>query len=145
MTYTVRVERAAGKAFDALPSTIKPRVAAAIDRLADNPRHIGVIKLAGTDNGYRVRVGRYRVVFAIDDAAALFVVPDKVSDTEPDSGQSDKAALYREAEQLQAQGLSWADIARRWNEQGWRTSTGVKFRGWHLQRDLQHWKKGEGE
>lgn len=77
--------------------------------------------------------------------AALFVVPDKVSDTEPDSGQSDKAALYREAEQLQAQGLSWADIARRWNEQGWRTSKGAYFRGWNLQRDLQRWKKGAAE
>lgn len=33
-----------------------------------------------------------------------------------DSGQPDKAALYREAEQLQAQGLSWADIAQRWKK-----------------------------
>jgi hypothetical protein len=77
--------------------------------------------------------------------AALFVVPDMVSDTEPDSGQPDKAALYREAEQLQTQGLSWADIARRWNEQGWRTSKGAYFRGWNLQRDVQRWKKGAAE
>lgn len=70
MTYQVRIERAAGKAFDALPNAIKQRVAVAIDRLADNPRHIGVIKLTGTDNGYRVRVGRYRVIFAIDDEVA---------------------------------------------------------------------------
>lgn len=77
--------------------------------------------------------------------AALFVVPDKVSDTEPRGGQPDKATLYREAEQLRAQGLSWAEIARRWNEQGRRTSKGVKFRGWHLQRDVQRWKKGAAE
>jgi len=71
MTYRVRIERTAGKAFDALPPATKQRVAAAIDLLAENPRHFGVIKLAGTDNGYRLRVGRYRVVFAIDDAAAM--------------------------------------------------------------------------
>ena len=76
---------------------------------------------------------------------ALFVVPDKVSDTEPDSGQPDKAALYREAEQLRTQGLSWADIARRWNEQGRQTGKGAQFRGWNLQRDLQRWKKGAAE
>ena len=51
MTYQVRIERTAGKAFDALPDAIKQRVAVAIDRLADNPRHAGVIKLAGADSG----------------------------------------------------------------------------------------------
>ena len=70
MTYQVRIERTAGKAFDALPPTTKQRIAAAIDNLANNPRHFGVIKLAGTDNGYRLRVGRYRIVFSIDDTAA---------------------------------------------------------------------------
>jgi hypothetical protein len=33
------------------------------------------------------------------------------------------------AKQQRAQGLSWADIARRWN----------------LQRDVQRWKKGAAE
>lgn len=67
MTYTVRIERAAGKAFDRLPPATKRRIAAAIDALAENPRHVGVIKLADSDNGYRVRVGQYRIVFTIDD------------------------------------------------------------------------------
>ena len=74
MSYTVRIERAAGKAFDRLPPVTKQRIAAAIDALGENPRHSGVIKLAGTDNGYRVRVGRYRVVFTIDDPTATVSV-----------------------------------------------------------------------
>ena len=75
--------------------------------------------------------------------AALLWVPEQVSDTEPDSGQpTDKKALLAEAEQLRAQELSWADIARRWNEQGRRTERGAYFRGWNLQRDVQRWKKG---
>lgn len=49
----------------------------------------------------------------------LFMVPSPVSDTEQNRGQpTDKAGLMREAEQLRAQGLSWREIARRWNEQG---------------------------
>lgn len=71
MTYTVRIERAAGKAFDRLPPRTKQQIATAIDALAENPRHVGVIKLKDSDTGYRVRVGRYRIVFVIDDAAAL--------------------------------------------------------------------------
>lgn len=74
MSYAVHLERAAGKAFDALPPATKRRVAAAIDLLAENPRHFGVIKLACTDNGYRVRVGRFRLVFTIDDTAARVYV-----------------------------------------------------------------------
>ena len=74
MSYAVRIERAAGKAFDRLPPVAKQRVAAAIDALAENPRHFGVVKLADSDNGYRVRVGRYRVVFTIDDPTATVSV-----------------------------------------------------------------------
>ena len=74
MSYTVRIERAAGKAFDRLPPATKQRIAAAIDALGENPRHSGVIKLTDSDNGYRVRVGRYRVVFAINDPTATVSV-----------------------------------------------------------------------
>ena len=74
MSYAVRIERGAGKAFDRLPPVAKQRVAAAIDALAENPRHSGVIKLTDSDNGYRVRVGRYRVVFTIDDPTATVSV-----------------------------------------------------------------------
>ena len=74
--------------------------------------------------------------------AALFVVPEWVSDTEPDSGQPDKAALYREAEQLQQQGLSWNEIARRWNEQGRRTDKGADYRGTNIAREVKKLKEG---
>ena len=74
MSYTVRIERAAGKAFDRLPPATKQRIAAAIDALGENPRHSGVIKLTDSDNGYRVRVGRYRVVFTLDDPTATVSV-----------------------------------------------------------------------
>jgi mRNA interferase RelE/StbE len=49
------------------------RVAKAIDALARDPRPRGATKLAGRDD-YRIRVGNYRIVYAVDDAQRLVVV-----------------------------------------------------------------------
>ena len=45
----------------------------AIDALAANPRPVGCVKLAGRDD-YRIRVGDYRVVYAVDDDERLVLV-----------------------------------------------------------------------
>lgn len=75
----------------------------------------------------------------------LFGVPSSVSDTNPNRGQPiDKAALLAEAEQLRAQGLSWNEIARRWNEQGRRTDKGADYRGANIAREVRK-LKGKGE
>lgn len=39
--------------------------------LADEPRPDGVVKLKGSDNEYRIRVGDYRVRYEIDDESQL--------------------------------------------------------------------------
>lgn len=52
---------------------MKDRVRAAIDALADDRRPPGAVKLAGRDD-YRIRVGDYRVVYAIDDGDRLVLV-----------------------------------------------------------------------
>lgn len=52
---------------------MRERVKAAIDTLAENPRPSGAVKLAGRDD-YRVRVGDYRIVYAVDDAERLVIV-----------------------------------------------------------------------
>ena len=49
-----------------LPGEVKGRVLAALTRLGEEPRHPGVTKLTDAEL-YRVRVGPYRVVFAISD------------------------------------------------------------------------------
>jgi len=91
---------------------------------------------------------------------ALFVVPDPdpeirngcVFEPEPaatpgESGlpSNGKAALFQDAEQLRAQGLSWNAIARQWNEQGRRTDKGNAFIGHNIARDYRKWKGGNGE
>lgn len=52
---------------------MRERVAAAIEALAAEPRPHGAARLAGRDD-YRIRVGDYRIVYAIDDEARLVLV-----------------------------------------------------------------------
>ena len=47
-----------------------------------------------------------------------------------------------DAKQMRAQGLSWAEIARQWNNQGRRTEKGAEYRGANISREV---RKGNGE
>ena len=49
------------------------RIAAAIDDLAINPRPPGAAKLAGRGD-FRIRVGDYRIVYAVDDAEDVVLI-----------------------------------------------------------------------
>ena len=82
---------------------------------------------------------------------ALFLVPDPDPENgngcrfeAGESGQptNPKAALFQDAEQLRAQGLSWGAIARQWNEQGRRTDKGAQYRGPNIAREVKKWKGG---
>lgn len=71
MSYTVVVSKSVQKQIDDLPSDMKERIADKIQNLADEPRPDGVVKLKGSDNEYRIRVGDYRVRYEIDDENQL--------------------------------------------------------------------------
>jgi mRNA interferase RelE/StbE len=60
-------------AYRRLRGSVADRVAAAIDDLAINPRPAGSVKLAGRDD-FRIRVGDYRIVYAVDDADDLVLI-----------------------------------------------------------------------
>jgi len=66
MAYRVALTPAAAKNLDDLPSVLRPRVAEALRKLADNPRPPKCKKLEG-QTGYRVAVGDYRILYLIDD------------------------------------------------------------------------------
>jgi mRNA interferase RelE/StbE len=72
--YQVLIADAAAKEYRALPATVKNRLQAAVDGLKADPRPRGVKKLAGHEALYRVRVGHYRIVYAIDDQQKLVYV-----------------------------------------------------------------------
>lgn len=72
--WQVIVERSAEKSMSRLPKDVRARLLVAFDRLAENPRHPGVIKLQGYSELYRVRVGSWRIVFTIRDEQLIVIV-----------------------------------------------------------------------
>ena len=61
------------RAYRRLHGSTRDRINDAIDALAADPRPHGAAKLAGRDD-YRIRIGDYRIVYAIDDQERLVVV-----------------------------------------------------------------------
>jgi mRNA interferase RelE/StbE len=63
--YEVRVAQSADKDIQALPSEIRKRIEDAIQELASNPFPSGCKKLQGERNRFRVRVGKYRIIYSV--------------------------------------------------------------------------------
>ena len=74
MKYTVRMDSRTRKTIDRLPDDVYGRVMRKLESLEDNPRPIGVEKLAGPEDLYRVRVGDWRIVYAIRDRELVVIV-----------------------------------------------------------------------
>ncbi len=72
--YTVEVKPAARKELEALPDHVLSRLVRRLEALANNPRPAGCKKLKGYKDHWRVRVGHWRVVYIVDDAAKLVSV-----------------------------------------------------------------------
>jgi mRNA interferase RelE/StbE len=68
MAYVISFKASALKQVEKLPKSVANRVLAKANRLADDPRPSGCVKLSGAGNLWRMRVGDYRIVYAIDDA-----------------------------------------------------------------------------
>ena len=62
MAYRLIIPKPVQKDIDRLPHPIQHRVNDQIQSLAEDPRPYGYIKLKGTTNQYRIRIGNYRVV-----------------------------------------------------------------------------------
>ncbi|MBI4286074.1 MAG: type II toxin-antitoxin system RelE/ParE family toxin [Chloroflexi bacterium] len=73
MAYRIEISRAAQKQVLALPRQAQVEIARAVDHLANSPRPSGCKKLRGTDL-WRLRVGRHRVIYSVDDKAGLVTV-----------------------------------------------------------------------
>ncbi len=71
--YEVRLHPEAVRAFRRLRGAVRDRIETAIDGLAADPRPRGAAKLAGRDD-FRIRVGDYRIGYAVDDEQRLVLV-----------------------------------------------------------------------
>lgn len=75
MIYRIQILRRAQKELENLPRQDYERVRDAIRALAEEPRPPGCRKLTGRD-GWRIRVGQYRVIYEIQDHIQVLTVLD---------------------------------------------------------------------
>jgi mRNA interferase RelE/StbE len=73
VAYRVLILRRAQKELAALLEPHYRRVKEALLALASDPRPLGARKLSGRD-GWRIRIGNYRAIYEIDDAAQRVTV-----------------------------------------------------------------------
>lgn len=74
MSHTVTLLRDAQKALDRMDAGLRSRIVRALRDLEDDPRHAGVVRMSGPDAFYRVRVGDWRIVYAIRDRELVVIV-----------------------------------------------------------------------
>lgn len=72
--YSLRIKPSAAREIEDIDRKAdRRRVVERIERLAEEPRPRGCVKLAGGER-YRVRQGRYRIVYEIRDADLIVLI-----------------------------------------------------------------------
>jgi len=61
--YEIKIKKSAKKDLDDLDDKIYVRIDRAIQGLKNDPFPRGVKKLTGEENRYRIRVGKYRILY----------------------------------------------------------------------------------
>ena len=69
--YSISFARSARKELEALDAAIVSRIFPKIEGLSLRPRPRNCVKLRGGGNLWRIRIGVYRVIYAIDDDKKL--------------------------------------------------------------------------
>jgi len=74
-SYRVLIKPSAAKEIEAVgQKEDRQRIVTRIRSLARDPRPFGSEKLSGRGDLYRLRVGRYRVVYSVGDAELVVVI-----------------------------------------------------------------------
>lgn len=74
-SYSVLIKTSAAKELEAVePRALRARIVSRIQRLVQTPRPRGSQKLAGEGERYRIRQGRHRIVYSVDDARRIVEV-----------------------------------------------------------------------
>jgi mRNA interferase RelE/StbE len=72
--YALEFRPAAVRQLRKLPKDALVRLRTATEALRRDPRPPGAVKLAGTDDLWRIRVGDFRIVYTIADEALVVTV-----------------------------------------------------------------------
>ena len=73
-SYEIEIARSAERQLRRLPPADQQRVVAAILPLSDNPFPPGSRKLSGYDDVFRIRVGRYRVLYSVSEKKLIIII-----------------------------------------------------------------------
>ena len=73
MSYTIIIEKKAQKEAEPIPAKNRAAIDKAISSLSFNPSPVGSKKLTDKE-GYRIRIGSYRVLYMIDHKTKLVVI-----------------------------------------------------------------------
>jgi len=74
MPWRLIVTKLAAKDLEGLPKRDRDAVITALDKLLSDPRSVDLRKLAGREGEWRLRVGRWRVLLRMENAAGLITV-----------------------------------------------------------------------
>lgn len=69
--YKIIVSKTASKELEDLPTQAVNRIIPVIMKLGQDPRPPGCKKLKGERDSWRIRIGDYRVIYAIEDAVSI--------------------------------------------------------------------------
>lgn len=72
--YRVELKASADREMQRLPVEVQKRLVRALELLAEDPKPVGVVKIQGDDNLWRIRVGAYRIVYEIHDNRLVVLV-----------------------------------------------------------------------
>ena len=73
--YKIQITVRAAKELDALPQKkLRQAITDRIFALAEGPRPSGCVKLSGSEPLYRIRQGRYRIVYKVEDDVLVIIV-----------------------------------------------------------------------
>ena len=73
MSYRICIDRQAQKEFNDLPPDVRGRAKESVLALANDPRPRHSRKLTGRE-GWRIRVGDYRVIYEIEDSEKTITI-----------------------------------------------------------------------
>ena len=69
--YELIIDRDAEKDLKKIPVSYFQQIASQINALSQNPRPQGCKKISGSKSDWRIRIGKYRVIYEIDDTASM--------------------------------------------------------------------------
>lgn len=72
--YTLKYDKRFIKDLEKIPVQLRLKIKQEIEDLAINPRPHGHIKISGSSNLYRIRIGDYRVCYEIHDGILIIVL-----------------------------------------------------------------------